>query len=405
MSAVIFGGFDEEFRFVMLGPSLIYPLARPLEHFELRRVLPYLMVFESWEWSNESGKLTCYLSTAEAQQTASHSHARKGRHQLHAEQQLAETLQVTPMGGKLTGEPVSPIYEGMAEVLSVINWSGETLAEEFTNAFEQCRATVSGARNLKPTSFRGAATEFYFRNAADSGDLKAQTSSLSQYWKVDLTLLPASSKRPRRRLLVFDMDSTLIGCEVIDELADAAGVGPQVAEITARAMRGELDFKSSFRERMKTLRGLGEHELHALADRLPLMAGAELLFEALNCAGHYTMILSGGFDFFAKRLQTRLGITEVHANALDLVDGRLTGTVRGRIVDAEQKRDLLLATADREGFAMADTVAVGDGANDLLMIGAAGTGVAFHAKPLVVEQSPASVTFAGLNALLAVLGE
>lgn len=386
-------------------PGLIYPLTRPLEHFELRRVLPHLMVFDSWKWSNESGTLTCYFANAESQEAVSNRVSGRAQRHLDAQRQLAEILQVEPMNGSLPSSPTSPIYEGMAEVLSVINWSGHMLPEDFTSIFEQCDAKVGGARSIRPTPFRGEATEFYFKNTGDSGDLKAQTSSLSQHWKVDLTLLPASTKRPRRRLFAFDMDSTLIRCEVIDELAAAAGVGPQVAAITARAMRGELDFKSSFRERMKTLRGLGEQELNALADRLPLMAGVELLFEALNCAGHYTMILSGGFDFFAHRLQAQLGITEVHANSLDLADGRLTGSVRGRIVDAEQKRDLLLATADREGFAIEDTVAVGDGANDLLMIGAAGTGVAFHAKPLVIEKSPASVSFAGLNALLAVLGE
>ncbi|MEM7692646.1 MAG: phosphoserine phosphatase SerB, partial [Pseudomonadota bacterium] len=220
----------------------------------------------------------------------------------------------------------------------------------------------------------------------------------------DVVAFPSSSKRPRRRLLVFDMDSTLIECEVIDELAKLAGAREAVASITARAMRGELDFQSSFRERMRQLSGLSENALQQVAQHLPVMPGAETLFRQLRLQGHHTAILSGGFDFFAAHLQGKLGINEVYANELDIQNGLLSGETRGAIVDGERKLLLLRELAEREDFDLLDTVAVGDGANDLPMISAAGLGVAFHAKTIVQERSPAFVNRAGLDALLAVLG-
>jgi phosphoserine phosphatase len=239
------------------------------------------------------------------------------------------------------------------------------------------------------------------RDATDA--LRAELCALLAGKPADLCLLQAAEWAPRRRLCAFDMDSTLIDCEVIDELAALAGVGAEVAAITARAMRGEIDFRASFRERMAKLRGLSAHCLDDVAANLPLMPGARRLLQRLRALGHETVILSGGFDYFARQLQERLGIDEVHANRLQLVDGSLSGDVEGEIVDAARKVALLREVAARRGFALQDTLAVGDGANDLPMLAEAGLGIAFHAKPLVRERAPHAISHASLDSLLYLL--
>lgn len=264
--------------------------------------------------------------------------------------------------------------------------------------------SLYGVRHLPARQSSCSALELYFDRSHATEAIRSIVPDLLARWPMDVVAFPSSSKRPRRRLLVFDMDSTLIECEVIDELAKLAGAGEAVASITARAMRGELDFQSSFRERMSQLSGLSENALQQVAEHLPVMPGAETLFRQLRLQGHHTAILSGGFDFFATHLQGKLGINEVHANQLDIQNGLLSGETRGAIVDGERKLLLLRELAEREDFDLLDTVAVGDGANDLPMISAAGLGVAFHAKPIVQERSPAFVNRAGLDALLAVLG-
>jgi len=200
------------------------------------------------------------------------------------------------------------------------------------------------------------------------------------------------------------MDSTLIQTEVIDELAAAAGVGEQVAAITEAAMRGELDFGTSFRRRMALLRGLDEAVLAGIAERLPITDGAERLIATLKRLGYRIAILSGGFNYFAEHLQRRFGIDYVHANQLDIVDGKVTGEVRGRIVDGARKAELLREIAQREGLLLEQVIAVGDGANDLPMLSIAGLGIAFHAKPLVKEQARHSITTVGLDGILYLIG-
>ena len=239
---------------------------------------------------------------------------------------------------------------------------------------------------------------------ADPQALRAEFLSVAQELGVDIAFQQDSLFRRNRRLAVFDMDSTLIEAEVIDELAKAAGVGEQVSEITERAMRGELDFRASFKERLALLKGLDVSVLDEIGASLRLTEGAETLFAELKRLGYKTAILSGGFTYFAKQLQARLGIDYVFANELEVVDGKCTGVAIEPIVDAQRKADLLIELARQEGLQMEQTIAVGDGANDLPMLGIAGLGVAFRAKPLVRQSAKQAISTLGLDGVLYLLG-
>ena len=238
-------------------------------------------------------------------------------------------------------------------------------------------------------------------------DKTAMTSSfmdVSRDLNVDISFQEDNMYRRNRRLVCFDMDSILIQTEVIDELAELAGVGEEVRAITESAMNGEIDFSESFKKRMALLEGLSEEVLQNVAINLPITKGAHRLMKALKYYGYKTAILSGGFTYFGEYLQKELGIDYVYANQLEIKDGKLTGNYLGEIVDGQKKAEYLKAIAEKEGIHINQTIAVGDGANDLPMLNLAGLGIAFHAKPKVKESASTSISSLGLDGVLYLLG-
>ncbi len=221
---------------------------------------------------------------------------------------------------------------------------------------------------------------------------------------VDVSFQEDNIYRRCRRLICFDMDSTLIRTEVIDELAERAGVGAQVREITEQAMRGEIDFTESFKQRVALLKGLDESVMKDIAENLPITEGLERVMTILKRVGFKTAILSGGFTYFGNYLKQRFGFDYVYANELEIEDGRLTGNHLGQIVDGERKAELLRLLCQFENIDIAQSIAVGDGANDLPMLNLAGLGIAFHAKPKVVATAKQSISTIGLDGILYFVG-
>lgn len=238
----------------------------------------------------------------------------------------------------------------------------------------------------------------------DETEFQQKLMELATHLDVDLAYQRDDLYRRNRRLVVFDMDSTLVKQEVIDELAIEAGVGEEVSQVTRQAMLGEIDFDESLRKRVLLLAGLPESALQKVLDRLELNEGAERLMQRLNQLGMKTAILSGGFSYFGEELKKRLNMDYLYANNLEIIDGKLSGKVLGEIVNGECKARLLGEIAANEGLLLDQVIAIGDGANDLPMLGKAGLGIAFHAKPLVRETASHSLSRLGLDAILYLMG-
>jgi len=250
-----------------------------------------------------------------------------------------------------------------------------------------------------------ACVEFSVRgNPNDANEMQSLFMKLSAEEDFDISLQQDTMYRRCRRLVCFDMDSTLIETEVIDELAERAGVGEKVKAITERAMRGEIDFDESCRERVALLKGLDESVMREIAENLPVTEGVSRMMEVLKRAGFKTAILSGGFTYFGNYLKQKFGIDYVYANELEILDGKLTGRYVGDIVNGRRKAELLRLLAQVENIDIAQTIAVGDGANDLPMLTTAGLGIAFHAKPKVKATAGQSISTIGLDGVLYFIG-
>ncbi len=247
--------------------------------------------------------------------------------------------------------------------------------------------------------------EFSVRgNPIDHHAMQRRFMQIAAEEEFDISLQEDTIYRRCRRLVCFDMDSTLIETEVIDELADRAGVGEQVRAITESAMRGEIDFCESFKQRVALLKGLDESVMKEIAENLPITEGVERMMQVLKRAGFKIAILSGGFTYFGNYLKQKYGIDYVYANELEIVDGKLTGRYLGDIVDGKRKAELLKLIAQVENVNIAQTIAVGDGANDLPMLATAGLGIAFHAKPKVKQTAEQSISTIGLDGVLYFIG-
>lgn len=298
---------------------------------------------------------------------------------------------ITILGRKLSARHIALVSEEIAgqqlNIDGIRRLTGRPpLVEEVDGKSKMCvEFSVRGT----PTDYHRMQQKFMAVSAQEEFDISMQADDIY---------------RRSRRLVCFDMDSTLIETEVIDELADRAGVGPEVRAITESAMRGEIDFKESFRRRVALLKGLDESVMKDIAENLPITEGMERMMEVLHHAGYKTAILSGGFTYFGEYLKRRYGFDYVYANELEIVDGKLTGRFVGDIVDGTRKAELLRLIAQFEGINIAQTIAVGDGANDLPMLATAGLGIAFHAKPKVKQTAKQSISTLGLDGILYFIG-
>ena len=305
-------------------------------------------------------------------------------------QQGKERRIITLLGRRITAEQLSKVAAAIAKNklnIDVINRLSGRVSVNNTDTHQiACvQITVSG-KISNPGVLRRELLEIH----ADTG--------------IDISFYVDDIYRHARRLVVFDMDSTLIQGEAIDELADVAGIGDQVAQITEAGMQGKIDFKESLTQRVALLNGLEENVLSFVAQNLVLTEGADRLIRKLKQLGYKIGIISGGFEYFGKYLQKKLGLDYVFTNCLEIADGKLTGKIKGDIIDGQKKAEILTTIAQVENISLQQTVAVGDGANDLPMISIAGLGVAFNAKSIVKENAQRSISSVGLDGLLYLMG-
>jgi phosphoserine phosphatase len=297
---------------------------------------------------------------------------------------------ITLLGRKLTASQLSKVTAAIAanqlNIDVITRLSGRVFLDDPGSLPKACvQLTVSGTLD-NPAKLRGKLLE------------------ISNETGIDISFHVDDIYRHARKLVVFDMDSTLIQGEVINVLAEHAGARDRVAKITASTMEGKMDFKESFTRRVSLLKGLDANALPVIARNLELTEGAERVIQTLKKLGYKIGIISGGFDFFGEYLQNKLGLDYVFANVLEIENGKITGNISGDIIDGPKKAELLKTIATVENISLQQTIAVGDGANDLPMISIAGLGIAFHAKPIVKENTEQSISSVGLDGLLYLMG-
>ena len=297
---------------------------------------------------------------------------------------------LTLLGRKLTAKQITAVTGILAEQGLNIDAIKRLTGRQ---PLDECKSNVRACIEL---SVRGT--------PRNHEEMQRNLMQLGSELAMDFSFQKDNMYRRMRRLICFDMDSTLIQTECIDELAERAGVGDQVRAITESAMRGEIDFKESFAQRVALLKGLDESVMKEIAENLPITEGVERLMFVLKRYGYKIAILSGGFTYFGEYLQKKFGIDYVYANELEIIDGKLTGRYLGDVVDGKRKAELLRLIAQVEKVDIAQTIAVGDGANDLPMLSLAGLGIAFHAKPKVVANAKQSINTIGLDGVLYFLG-
>lgn len=297
---------------------------------------------------------------------------------------------ITLLGRILTAKQIAAVSKIIAEqnlnIDNIVRLTGRIPLDEKQRAPQSC----------VELSVRGTPT--------DRQQMQQAFLELASTLNFDISFQEESMFRRMRRLICFDMDSTLIQTEVIDELAERAGVGSQVKTITEQAMQGEIDFNESFRQRVKLLKGLDVSVMKEIAENLPITEGVDRLVKVLQKVGFKTAILSGGFTYFGNYLKDKFGFDYMYANELEIENGKLTGNYLGDIVDGKRKAELLRLIAQVERIDLRQTVAVGDGANDLPMLGIAGLGIAFHAKPKVKQNAGQSLSTVGIDGILYFLG-
>lgn len=307
-------------------------------------------------------------------------------------QQGKDRFIITLLARKLSAEHISKVTAIVAQ---------QGLNIDFISRLSG-RIPLNEINNSKNTK---AVVEFSVRGTPKNHDkMKKDFISLAGGIGIDIAFQEDNIYRRNRRLICFDMDSTLIQTEVIDELAAKVGKGNEVSVITESAMRGDIEFNESFKQRVALLKGLDESVMKEIAENLPLTEGAERLFSTLKQYGYKTAILSGGFSYFGNYLKNKLGIDYVFANDLEIIDGKLTGKHKGEIVNGDKKADFLKLLAFKEDIHLQQVIAVGDGSNDLPMLKLAGLGIAFHAKPKVKESAKHAISNIGLDAILYMLG-
>jgi len=312
------------------------------------------------------------------------------RYSIWVRQQGKNRYIITLLGRILTAKQIAQVSHIIAEqnlnIDNIVRLTGRIPLDEEQRAPKSCvELSVRGTPN-------------------DRQKMQQSFLELSSDLNFDISFQEESMFRRMRRLICFDMDSTLIQTEVIDELALRAGVGEKVKAITESAMQGEIDFEESFRQRVKLLRGLDVSVMREIAEQLPITEGLGRLMKVLQKVGFKTAILSGGFDYFGNYLKEKYGFDYMYANELEVKDGKLTGNYVGDVVDGKRKAELLRLIAQVEKIDLRQTVAVGDGANDLPMLGIAGLGIAFHAKPKVKQNVEQSLSTVGIDGILYFLG-